>query len=178
MESDEFVCDFKLLCHERISRARNEHSGDFLNAYSDFGRHQISQHPTPKSALLVDQPGAQALLPGRHPRGSPECGARSPMLLAPAGLVTACALASAQPRVRAEPGSAYRAGLLLHGLLAEAVSPVQVRGGGSVLASRGGSDLEGGEAWRSSSGYLSARVGLSDRVAVTGGSPAGQGGPR
>jgi len=145
VESDEFACDFQLLGHERVSRPWNEHSGQFLNAYRYFGRHQISQHVAPQFPVSVDQPGAQTLLQRCGPRGGAMHRAGSAMLFALAGVVAAGALAGTQAGVGAEPASAHRTGLLLHGLLAEPVSPVQVTRGGSVLASGGGSDLGGGE---------------------------------
>ena len=51
MKSDEFGRDFKLLRHERVSRARNEYSSEFLNAYGHFRGHQISQHLAPEFAV-------------------------------------------------------------------------------------------------------------------------------
>ena len=92
MESDEFVRDFELLRQERISRGRNEHSGQFLNAYRYFGRHQISQHLPPNFALLVDKPGAQALLQRRGAGGNAMHGAGAAMLLALAGAIATGAL--------------------------------------------------------------------------------------
>ena len=145
VESDEFVGDFQLLRQERISRARNKDSGQFLNAYRYFGRHQISQHVAAHFAVRVDEPSAQALLQRGCLRRGATHGAGPAMLLALAGGIAAGALARPQARVGAEPGSADRAGFLLHGLLAEPVSPVQVTGGGSDLTGRPWADLGGGE---------------------------------
>ena len=85
------------------------------------------------------------------------------MLLTPARLAAAGALAVTEADVRAEPDPADRAGLLLHGLLAEQESPVQLTGGGSVLASGPGSDLASGEGFvspsrRAAAGCPSARA--------------------
>ncbi len=133
------MCDLKLLCTERISRARNEHSGEFLKNYSRFRADQISHRRTANFALIADHPGAHTLFPDCGPPSHTVRDTRPTVLFPAAVRCPARALTSAQPRMGEEPRATHRAGLLLHRLLIGAAELAYVTMvAGLLFTSRGG----------------------------------------
>jgi len=83
--------------------------------------YRVSQGPPVNPAIPVAKPGAQPVLLGGHAVPGPARSTRPGVALALTGVPAAGVLPRPQARMWPEPRPADRTGLLLHGLLAEAL---------------------------------------------------------